>query len=157
MANVVRDPREHLGSIIPDLSGRRTIICATVGQLSSCAPIHRRSVSALVSSKRPVETGQQDESCPTIAQIIVPRPLRWHGSESLTNRDWGSGAEAVTPRDLSEVKRAGLRRPLLRLAIDGHQPKLGAVTVNPLVVVEQRPVDIAAHVDTVGEAILYAD
>src|SRR5437868_9954638 len=57
------------------LSGRGTIICATVGQLSSCAPIHRRSVSALVSSKRPVETGQQDKSCPTIAQIIVPRPL----------------------------------------------------------------------------------
>src|SRR5437660_3611591 len=57
------------------LSGRRTIICAIVGRLSSCAPIHRRSVSALVSSKRPVETGQQDKSCPTIAQIIVPRPL----------------------------------------------------------------------------------
>src|SRR5438874_492704 len=61
---------------VDPLSGRRTIICAIVGQLSSCAPIHRRSVSALVSSKRPVETGQQDKSCPTIAQIIVPRPLR---------------------------------------------------------------------------------
>src|SRR6266513_3895571 len=61
------------------LSGRRTIICAIVGRLSSCAPIHRRSMSALVSSKRPVETGQQDKSCPTIAQIIVYQVLRREG------------------------------------------------------------------------------
>ena len=45
-------------------------------------------MSALVSSKRPVETGQQDESCPTIAQIIVPRPL--------SGTFWGS-VYAVAP------------------------------------------------------------
>src|SRR5258708_13823973 len=65
-----------------------------------------------------------------------------------------AGTETVTPRDLPKVMRARLRRPLLRLAIDSHQSKLGPVAVNPLVVVEQRPVDVAAHVDAVGETIL---
>jgi len=40
-------------------------LCCSAGQADSLPPIHRRTVSALVSGKRPVETGQQDESCPT--------------------------------------------------------------------------------------------
>ena len=56
------------------LRGRATIICTIVGRLSSCATIHRRSWDGPLNSKRPVEDRPQDESCPTIAQVILARP-----------------------------------------------------------------------------------
>src|SRR5882672_9081848 len=104
------------------VSGRRTIICAIVGRLSSCAPIHRRSVSALVSSKRPVETGQQDKSCPTIAQIIVPRPLTLRENVALEvnmqvfnllNRpQWGNANMNISASDYGKIVQSGPGRPV---------------------------------------------
>src|SRR5437016_6154427 len=44
---------------------------AIVGQLSSCAPIHRRSCDGLLNSTRPVETGRRMNPAPQSVQIIV--------------------------------------------------------------------------------------
>ncbi len=46
------------------------------GRLSSCAPIYRRSMGWQLNSKRPVETGQQDESCPTLHRASDHRRAR---------------------------------------------------------------------------------
>jgi hypothetical protein len=43
--------------------------------------------SVLVSRKRPVETGQQDESCPTIVQTIVAWPLRKGKEKKIEERN----------------------------------------------------------------------
>jgi len=45
-----------------------------VGQLESCAAIHRRSPGGLLNSRGRLNR-PQDESCPRIVQIIVPLPL----------------------------------------------------------------------------------
>src|SRR5205814_534576 len=63
-----------------------------------------------------------------------------------------SSGERVRLRDGPEPAGARLGAPRLRRAVDGHQAEGGAVAEDPLEVVEQAPVDVAAHGDPVGEA-----
>src|SRR5207245_1774346 len=67
-----------------------------------------------------------------------------------------SSRERVRLRDGPEPAGARLGAPRLRRAVDGHQAEGGAVAEEPLEVVEQAPVDVAAHVDPVGEAVEHA-
>ena len=59
--------------------------------------------------------------------------------------------EPVAARDLGEPARAVLRRALERLEVDVDQPEALAVAVAPLEVVHQRPHEVAAQVDAVGD------
>src|SRR2546422_573099 len=56
------------------------------------------------------------------------------------------------PRLRPEPAGARLGAARLRRAVDGPQAEGGAVAEEPLEVVEQAPVDVATHVDPVGEA-----
>src|SRR5262245_52334311 len=50
------------------------------------------------------------------------------------------------------MMRAWFHAAFLRFAIDGHQPEFRAVAEDPLEIVEQRPVDVAAYIDSVRDA-----
>src|SRR5205823_13363059 len=63
-----------------------------------------------------------------------------------------SSRQRVRLRDGPEPAGARLGAACLRRAVDGHQAEGGAVAEDPLEVVEQAPVHVAAHVDPVGEA-----
>src|SRR5262249_13631770 len=59
--------------------------------------------------------------------------------------------EAVGAADVPEPAAARLHGASLSLAVDGHEPECRAVAERPLEVVEQGPVEVAAHVDAVVE------
>src|SRR5436190_20152149 len=82
------------------LRDRTRIFCTIVGRLSSCATIHRRSWDGPLNSKRPVEDRPQDESCPTIAQVILARPLSNVRSNHASN-----GAVPVVGSDIKGRSR----------------------------------------------------
>src|SRR5204862_7820166 len=63
-----------------------------------------------------------------------------------------SSWERVRLRDVPEPAGARLGAACLRRAVDGHQAEGGAVAEDPLEVVEQAPVDVAADGDPGGEA-----
>src|SRR5919106_5999199 len=91
---------------------------------------------------------------------MVP-PLVWMRTSSGTIPDHArimgtSGVEAVRPRDLAEPAGARLHGAGLRLAVDGDQAERRAVAERPLEVVEQRPVEVAAHVEAVVQAATHA-
>src|SRR5262245_7547341 len=52
----------------------------------------------------------------------------------------------------AEPRRAGLGRARERLPVDLDEAEPRLVALGPLEVVEQRPVDVAADVETVGDA-----
>src|SRR5579859_3489273 len=54
--------------------------------------------------------------------------------------------------DFSQHLGAGLHSALLGLAVYRYQPELGNVAVDPLEVVEQRPVNVATNIDPVIDA-----
>src|SRR5258706_11898322 len=60
--------------------------------------------------------------------------------------------QRVRPGDGAEPARARLRRASLGQAVDGDQAERRAVAEDPLEVVEQAPVDVAAYVDAGREA-----
>src|SRR5207248_6320030 len=63
-----------------------------------------------------------------------------------------SGVEAVRAGDLAQPAGARLHRALLRLTVDGDEAERRPVAERPLEVVEQRPVEVAQHVEAVVEA-----
>ena len=71
------------------------------------------------------------------------------GRARVTHRAVGAG-------DLAELARARLDGALLRGAVDGDEPERRPVAEDPLEVVEQRPVEVAAHVEAVAQARLDA-
>src|SRR5438093_2290719 len=68
----------------------------------------------------------------------------------------GRMSEAVPARDVPEEAGARLEGPRLGLTIDRNQAELRAVAEDPLVVVHQRPVDVAAHVDARVQAVVHS-
>src|SRR5438034_10764753 len=64
-----------------------------------------------------------------------------------------SGVEAVCTRDLSQPAGARLHGARLGLAIDRDEAERRPVPERPLEVVEQRPVEVAAYVEAVIEAV----
>src|SRR6266852_399162 len=54
--------------------------------------------------------------------------------------------------DFSQVARAWFNRPLLRFAVYGYQPKFRAVAFEPLEIVQKRPMNVAADIDSVRQA-----
>ena len=64
-----------------------------------------------------------------------------------------SSAGALASGDRRRATQAdGLGVRTKVVAVDGDEPELGPVAPRPLEVVEQRPVEVAAHVEAVGEA-----
>src|SRR5262245_29505034 len=82
------------------------------------------------------------------ALTLLGSPVGAEWPRAPSAREGGSRLEPVRPRHGAEPARTGLRRPMLRGAIDGDQPERRAIAEHPLEVVEQAPVDVAAHVET---------
>src|SRR5262245_37716842 len=59
----------------------------------------------------------------------------------------------VRSRELAEVEGTRLRRALLGRVIDVQQPEALRESVRPLDVVEERPREVAAHVDPLGDRL----
>src|SRR5262245_56548741 len=84
-------------------------------------------------------------------RAIPPRVARVSGGRS--SLAGGTIGNLVLPRDLTQITCARLDCALLRCAVDRHEPELRAVTHDPFEIIEQRPVNIPAHVDPVRQAV----
>ena len=64
--------------------------------------------------------------------------------------------QSIIARHLPQPVRTRLRCPLLRLAVDRDQAKLGFIAAHPFIIVKRGPAAIAADVDTGGQAVGHA-
>src|SRR6266516_900579 len=94
------------------------------------------------SAMTPRRTAARPEVASTGGRIIASRSS--HGLRRP--------AQSAGPGDLAQPGCARPGMPRERLAVDGHESERGRVAERPLEVVEQRPVEVAAHVDALGEA-----
>src|SRR5690606_13518712 len=83
--------------------------------------------------------------------LSVGRRLRSGLMATSSTRDRRSPGDAVRPRDAGEPAGAVLRGALLRGVVDVHEPEPARVPPRPLEVVHQRPHEVAAQVDAVGD------
>src|SRR5262245_12663231 len=87
---------------------------------------------------------------------------RWKTTRAVTFQrqkrlgEGKSGGKLVAAGDGGEPVGAGFGTALEGGAVDGAQAELGAVPEGPLEVVEQAPVRVAAHVESVVEAPQHA-
>ena len=150
------DARGHvnrfLRHLVPELDVRLPVGAdvivggKTVGAVTSSAP-----GIALGYVRREVEPPAAASVGDVTVEVRRPAPLSPPGRRP-GRRGVGSGqSDRVGAGDGAEPLGRRLDRPLLSGAVDADQTEAGHVAERPLEVVEQRPVEVAAHVEAVVE------